>query len=95
MRAGLERQLRSELAQSRTAGEQPAVSPDLLERLGALGYVSPGAPSSRGSTGADPKDKIDEYKTLNRLMREGLVALRHEEITPRLPIACARLSAKA
>ena len=76
MRAGLERQLRSEAAQSRATSTTPAVSPDLLEKLGALGYVSPGAPSSRGATGADPKDKIDEYKTLNRLMREGLVALR-------------------
>ncbi len=87
MRTGLERQLRNEAAQYRSAqgvarGNRdavpaaPAVSPDLLERLGALGYVSPGAPSSRGSAGADPKDKIDEYKTLNRLMREGLVALR-------------------
>ena len=76
MRTGLERQLRSEAAQSHATGEPPAVSPDLLEKLGALGYVSPGAPSSRAATGADPKDKIDEYKTLNRLMREGLVALR-------------------
>lgn len=86
MRAGLERQLRSEAAQYRSAEAfalrnsgavpPPAVSPDLLEKLGALGYVSPGAPSSRGTTGADPKDKIDEYKTLNRLMREGLVELR-------------------
>jgi len=76
MRSGLERQLRSEAAQPRATGDPPAVSPELLEKLGALGYVSPGAPSSRGSTGADPKDKIDEYKTLNRLMREGLVALR-------------------
>ena len=76
MRAGLERQLRSEAAQTRATGAAPAVSPDLLEKLGALGYVSPGAPSSGGATGADPKDKIDEYKTLNRLMREGLVELR-------------------
>jgi len=90
MRGGLEQQLRSEAAQYRSAGAYvvrnsgatsavpaaPAVSPDLLEKLGALGYVSPGATSSRGATGADPKDRIDEYKTLNRLMREGLVALR-------------------
>ena len=76
MRAGLERQLRNEAAQSRATSAAPAVSPDLLEKLGALGYVSPGASSSRGATGADPKDKIDEFKILNRLMREGLVELR-------------------
>jgi tetratricopeptide (TPR) repeat protein len=40
-----------------------------------LGYVSGSAPPG-GSSGSDPKDKIDEYKILNRLMREGLVHLR-------------------
>jgi choline-sulfatase len=79
MRAGLEAQLRTEAAQSRQSTETAAVSPDLLEKLGALGYVSPGAPASGGKTGADPKDKIDEYKTLNRLMREGLVQLRTKD----------------
>ena len=39
--------------------------------------MSPGAPSNPAApTRADPKDKIEEYKALNRLMREGLVALR-------------------
>ena len=50
--------------------------PDLLEKLGALGYLSPGGPSETKAAGADPKDKLDEYKTLNTLMRQGLVALR-------------------
>lgn len=77
MRAGLETQLRAEAAQSKPA-QPAAVSPDLLEKLGALGYVSPGAPSSSRATGADPKDKIDEYKELNRLMREGLIQLREK-----------------
>lgn len=76
MRAGLEDQLKKEATQTRPAGGAPAVSPDLLEKLGALGYVSPGASRSGGATGADPKDKIDEYKTLNGLMRDALVALR-------------------
>jgi choline-sulfatase len=49
--------------------------PDMLEKLGALGYVS-GSASAERASGADPKDKIEEYKTLNTLMREGLVGLR-------------------
>jgi tetratricopeptide (TPR) repeat protein len=38
--------------------------------------VSPGGPSSTKTTGADPKDKIEEYKAISGLMTEGLVALR-------------------
>lgn len=76
-RTGLEQRLRQEQSALRDAGPVNAsVPPDLLEKLGALGYVSPGGASAGHSTGADPKDKIDEYKTLNTLMREGLVNLR-------------------
>jgi tetratricopeptide (TPR) repeat protein len=62
-------------------GSEPAaaaVPPDMLEKLGALGYVSPGGVSTERASGADPKDKIEEYKTLNTLMREGLVGLREK-----------------
>src|SRR4029453_6187969 len=53
---------------------------DLLEKLGALGYLGAGAPrSARGQAAADPKYKIAEYKVLNRLVREGLVALREKD----------------
>jgi choline-sulfatase len=56
------------------------VPPDLLEKLGALGYLGAGAPhSAPGQAAADPKDKIGEYKVLNRLVREGLVALREKD----------------
>ena len=70
-------------------GEAPAagagaagVSPEQLERLGALGYVGPGRPVPPKSSGAgrtkaeDPKDKLADYKALSGLMQEGLVALR-------------------
>ncbi len=60
-----------------TAGSA-SVPPDLLEKLGALGYLGAGAPPEGGSTGADPKDKIEEYKVLNRLVREGLLRLREK-----------------
>ena len=76
MRAGLEQRLREEQTSARRETAAAAVPPDLLERLGALGYVSAGGPSDTKASGADPKDKLEEYKTLNTLMRQGLVALR-------------------
>ena len=77
-RAGLEQQLRLEQTKQRGAeSATAAVPPDLLEKLGALGYVS-GRASTERASGADPKDKIEEYKTLNTLMREGLVGLREK-----------------
>jgi arylsulfatase A-like enzyme/Flp pilus assembly protein TadD len=80
MRAGLEAQLRAEATEVKSGPQQTASVPaDLLEKLGALGYVSAGGPTSGKSAGADPKDKIDEYKTLNRLMREGMVRLREKD----------------
>jgi arylsulfatase A-like enzyme/Flp pilus assembly protein TadD len=75
-RAGIEQRLRKEQAAVRDPGSAASVPPDLLEKLGALGYVSSGGPSTTKASGADPKDKIDEYQTLNTLMREGLVNLR-------------------
>lgn len=75
-RAGIEQRLRQEQAAVRDPGSVASVPPDLLEKLGALGYVSSGGPSTSKASGADPKDKIDEYQTLNTLMREGLVNLR-------------------
>jgi tetratricopeptide (TPR) repeat protein len=76
MRDGLERSLRAERTSTRSAPASASVPPDLLEKLGALGYVSPGRSDDPVSAGADPKDKLDEYKALNTEMREGLIALR-------------------
>jgi choline-sulfatase len=76
MRAGLEQRLRVEQSAARSEPAAAAVPPDLLEKLGALGYVSPGGPSDSKAAGADPKDKLEEYKTLNTLMRRGMLALR-------------------
>ena len=78
MRAGLDEQLRAERTSARSAPAAAAVPPDLLEKLGALGYVSPGGPADAKSAGADPKDKLEEYKTLNTEMRQGLIALREQ-----------------
>jgi arylsulfatase A-like enzyme/Flp pilus assembly protein TadD len=76
MRAGLEQRLRAERTTARSDAAAAAIPPDLLEKLGALGYVSPGGPSGGKASGADPKDMLEEYKALNTLMRRGMLALR-------------------
>jgi arylsulfatase A-like enzyme len=75
MRTGLEDRLRKETPTVRKDAAASGISPDLLERLGALGYVSPGGSADRKSAGADPKDKLAEYKALSTLMQQALIAL--------------------
>jgi arylsulfatase A-like enzyme/Flp pilus assembly protein TadD len=76
-RNGIEQRLREEQALlAKTPPETAAIPPDLLEKLGALGYVSSTGGTTPKAAGADPKDKIEEYQEVNTLMREGLVALR-------------------
>jgi choline-sulfatase len=55
------------------------VSPELVQRLGALGYVGVGGTVDKASADADPKDKIGEYKILNALLHEGLLTLRDKD----------------
>lgn len=84
LRSGLEQRLKQEQAALRNTGSTaPAVPPDLLEKLGALGYVSGGTSRAQPS-GADPKDKIEEYQTVNTLMREGLINLREQRFAAAL-----------
>jgi tetratricopeptide (TPR) repeat protein len=80
MRVALGRYLEAE----RARGTDPAttassVPPDLLEKLGALGYLGAGAPSAGESAGADPKDKVEDFKAANGLIREGLIKLREKD----------------
>jgi len=79
LRAALERHLadQSASAAARSSSTTP-VPADVVEKLGALGYVAVGGAPDRASAGADPKDKIGDYKLFNHLLREGLVALREE-----------------
>src|SRR5262249_5679842 len=63
------------------------VPPDVRERLGALGYVGPGATPGRSSTGADPKDTLADYKALSTAMQDALIAIRaarYEDAAARL-----------
>jgi len=76
MRAGLGKFLDAErAAAARAGGAAPAVAPELLEKLGALGYVGGAAPAETSTPGADPKDKVTEFRIANDLMREGLLRL--------------------
>jgi choline-sulfatase len=79
MRSALGPYLEAERSASRTAESRATVPPDLLEKLGALGYLGAGAPGQGSSPGADPKDKIEEFKIANSLVREGLVKLREKD----------------
>jgi tetratricopeptide (TPR) repeat protein len=73
MQAALGRYLDDEKAAGGSRGSAGSVPPELLAKLGALGYVGAGAPIDSGTPGADPKDKIDEFRVANDLIREGIV----------------------
>ena len=75
-----ERRIAQEAATRRTptAAAGRSLPIDQLERLGALGYVS-GETSTPASAGADPKDKILEFRRANDGMRTGLLALNRRD----------------
>jgi choline-sulfatase len=80
LRAALARRLTVERTTAAAPSAAAAIPPELLEQLGALGYVGGGTVSGGGtSPGADPKDKLEEYKAVNTLMREGLTHLREKD----------------
>jgi choline-sulfatase len=75
----LNRHLASEEpAASTRAAQAGDVPTELVEKLAALGYASGSTPEG-GSTRADPKDKIEDYKTLNSLLHDGLIQLRDRD----------------
>jgi len=78
LRAELALILEQERAASGSGREVGEVPLELLEKLGALGYV--GGVSATESTGADPKDKIDEFRAASRLLREGLTRFREKDL---------------
>ena len=56
-----------------------SVSPELLEQLGALGYVGGSAPAETRTPGADPKDRIEEFRFANASTREGLLRFHDQD----------------
>ena len=79
LRLALARRLEAERQSAQAPAAAAAVPPELLEQLGALGYVGAGGGATVGTPGADPKDKLEDYKAVNTLMREGLTRLREND----------------
>ena len=77
-RTTLERFLAAERAAPREI-EGAAVPADVIEKLGALGYIGGGAAAQTATPGADPKDKIQDFRVANALMGEGLQLLHEGE----------------
>jgi tetratricopeptide (TPR) repeat protein len=75
LRGALASRLAAERATARTPSSSAAIPPELLEQLGALGYVGGGGSAAGEAPGADPKDKLEDYKVVSGLMREGLTQL--------------------
>lgn len=78
LRAALTQRLSAEKAEAQSTPAAAAVPPEMLEQLGALGYIGAGGAGLTVTTGADPKDKLDDYRAVNTLMREGLTRLREK-----------------
>jgi len=66
-------------AAARAGGPAPAVAPELIEKLGALGYVGGASPAETATPGADPKDMAVEFRIANDLMRDGLLRLNERD----------------
>ena len=79
MRGALAQRLLAERKEASAPAAAAAIPPELLEQLGALGYVGGGTGGAGNAPGADPKDKLEDYKAVNTLMREGLTHLREKD----------------
>ena len=79
LRGALARRLLAERTTATAPAAAAAVPPELLEQLGALGYVGGGTGGAGTSPGADPKDKLEDYKAVNTMMREGLTHMREKD----------------
>jgi arylsulfatase A-like enzyme/Flp pilus assembly protein TadD len=73
MRGALARFLDLERKSAAKASGAAPVSTELLEKLGALGYVGGSAPAETRTPGADPKDRVEEFRFANDGVREGLL----------------------
>jgi choline-sulfatase len=73
MSAALGEELAAERAAGATDSSTASVPQELLDKLGALGYVGSASHAASTTPGADPKDKIEEFRVANDLIREGLV----------------------
>ncbi len=79
MAAALGKVLDAERVALRDAPGAPAVAPELLEKLGALGYVGGSTAAETSTPGADPKDKLPDFRIANDGIREGLLRLHDKD----------------
>ena len=75
LQAALQRTLDAERQAGAAAPTTGSVPLELLEKLGALGYVGSAVPAAMSGPRADPKDKIAQFRLANELMREALLRL--------------------
>lgn len=67
-------------SERRVSADAPSSIPaELLEQLGALGYLGAGSMGGEPS-GEDPKDKVEDFRIANALMREGLIRFNDGDI---------------
>ncbi len=71
----LRRALRDLMARERAASAGAVPPSKLAEQLGALGYVGGGGPAETPTPGADPKDRIADFRFASDAMRQGLLRL--------------------
>jgi arylsulfatase A-like enzyme/Flp pilus assembly protein TadD len=74
MRRALARELERERQGGARGAGSAGPSDETIERLGALGYLGAGGAAQTGTPGADPKDKVVEFRVVNSLIREALLA---------------------
>lgn len=74
MRSTLARFLEQERAAQHGTAER-TVPAELLEKIGALGYIGVGSPADTTDPGADPKDKMEEFRQVSSAIRDALLAL--------------------
>ena len=72
-RGVLERFLNEERAAAE--GGENSLPTELLEKLGALGYVGGSGPATTPTPGADPKDRIEDFRYANDGLRQALKSL--------------------
>ena len=77
MRGALAKELERERNSRPQGGPRP--SDEVVERLGALGYVGAGGAAETATPGADPKDRIGEFRVVNSLIREALLAFHAQD----------------
>lgn len=63
---------KSGAAKEGTLQAAPELDPETLEKLAALGYAGVSSPPPPADNLPDPKDRLEDFKLFNKLIREGI-----------------------